>query len=148
LVALRIGVSRSGFSLRASPLRRRRPRGERGRVKLPTDVAVAPDGSFYVAAFDRIRRVDPEGRISTPFISGDCQADSDNEGNGVFNIWALDVAADGAVLFSDGTTIKRLELDGTATCVAGQWDQADDTGEGEDATSSLVRIRAGGDVAA
>jgi RHS repeat-associated protein len=102
----------------------------------PTDVAVASDGTLYIASHDRVRRVDPSGIISTAYISG---GPPDYSGQGTFNIWAVDIAPDGTLLFSDGTTVKRLGLDGKGTIVAGKWDNAGDTGEGGNATDATIR---------
>ncbi len=96
-------------------------------LRFVSDVAFAPDGSMYIAdvAGDTVRRVSPEGVISTvagvdinPGFSGDGgpgpQAQLDNPGS-------LAVAPDGALLIVDerNLRIRRVGVDGVITTIAG-----------------------------
>ncbi|WP_006748058.1 NHL domain-containing protein [Thioalkalivibrio paradoxus] len=77
----------------------------------PYDVAIAPDGSIFLAAGDRVRKVDVRGVISTvPGTAGN---------SGILNV-AVD--AGGSVFFTrrnGGPRIFRANPDGTVHHVAG-----------------------------
>jgi RHS repeat-associated protein len=105
-------------------------------VREPLDVAVAADGSFYISTYRQVRRVDPDGIISTVFVSDAAQR----------GVWGIDLAPDGSLYICDGTTVKRLGQDGRVTRVAGQFDTPGDSGDGGPATQAL--LRGAGDVAA
>ena len=105
-------------------------------VREPLDVAVAADGSFYISAYQAVRRVDPDGIIDTPHPA---------PGAGR-NVSGIDLAPDGALYMAEGTEIKRLGPDGRVTSVAGQFDTPDYSGDGGPATQA--KLRGGGDVVA
>ncbi|WPB72979.1 kelch repeat-containing protein [Archangium violaceum] len=89
----------------------------------PRDVAFAPDGSMYIADTlnHRIRRMGPDGRISTVLGSEEYQPHY------------VDVGPDGSVYVSHTylQCIRRILPDGTATTFAGQCDMmGGDSGDG------------------
>lgn len=81
----------------------------------PSDVAVDSAGTLYIVdSYSRIRKVTPDGVIST--IAGD-----DIPFNfDVVNISNVAVDAEGRAVFSDGGRLRRVGLDGTITTVAGR----------------------------
>ena len=95
----------------------------------PSDIAVAPDGSLYIAdtLLNRIRRISPDG-IITRFagvrggVSGN-QGDGDLATNTRFNApAAVAIGANGAVYITETTgvfRIRRVGLDGRVITVAG-----------------------------
>jgi RHS repeat-associated protein len=89
----------------------------------PRDVAFAPDGSMYIADTlnNRIRRVGPDGRISTV------------PGSEEYQPHYVEVGPDGSVYASHTylQCIRRILPDGTATTFAGQCDMGGgDSGDG------------------
>jgi RHS repeat-associated protein len=91
----------------------------------PQAVAVGPDGSVYIAewANHRIRRVDPNGIISTFAGNGNFTVDwVDNvhpTQSSVPNPSAVAVAADGTVYFGSYVHLRRVTPGGTMVTVAG-----------------------------
>jgi sugar lactone lactonase YvrE len=93
------------------------------RFHWPTDVAVAPDWTAYVADFgnDRIRKVGSDGRVST--LAGGPQGFAD--GNGAearFNgPNAVALGPDGALYVADAgnARIRRVTPEGAVTTIAG-----------------------------
>jgi sugar lactone lactonase YvrE len=79
----------------------------------PEDVAVGPDGSFYVADWgnDRVRRVNPHGLITT--IAGGEGADEMASPTG------LALSPDGTLVVADRVCVRRLEPDGAVSTVSG-----------------------------
>jgi RHS repeat-associated protein len=104
----------------------------------PYDVAVAPDGSFYISTYRKLRRVDPQGTIGTVYTSPEAQR----------GIWGVDVAPDGSVYISDGPTVRKLAADGTVTTVAGQHDLFGYSGDNVLGGATQALLRGGGDVLA
>ncbi|MBS1796125.1 MAG: carboxypeptidase regulatory-like domain-containing protein [Acidobacteria bacterium] len=105
----------------------------------PSDVAFAPDGSYYIAdrLNNRIRRVDRSGIIST--VAGDGTEFCDPTaacGDGgpavaaqLSNPVGLAVAPDGSVLVADTNRhrIRRIGTDGLITTIAGTGDTCEAT---------------------
>ncbi|WP_337288533.1 RHS repeat-associated core domain-containing protein [Candidatus Methylomirabilis sp.] len=101
----------------------------------PSGVAVAPDGSVYIAEtyHARIRRVGPDGIITTVAGTGVAGFSGDGgpaTGADLGESWGLAVAADGSVYISvwawvNGRVenrIRRVGPDAIITTVAGGWD--------------------------
>jgi RHS repeat-associated protein len=92
-------------------------------IGFPLGVAVGPDGSVYIAAYGRIRKVGPDGIISTVagggptgnFVDGvpATQVDIDVQG--------LTMGADGVVYLVGGQAgyVKKVSPDGIITTIAG-----------------------------
>lgn len=106
----------------------------------PQTVAVAPDGSVFVGDYgnQRIRRIDPDGIISTIAGGGaepcrPCDGSaptsvSISAGHAIGNHMSGDVVigADGAVFFSDANVVQRIAPDlSTMTTYAGGADVPD-----------------------
>lgn len=103
----------------------------------PSGIALAPDGSLYVADSrnHRLRRVTADGTTTTVAGSGpvDCLpggfADGPAHQARLFNPTGLAVAADGTVYFADsGNHRIRALKDGVVTTVAGGPTEADELG--------------------
>ena len=97
-----------------------------GRVQGPVDVAVASDGTIYVAEFDghRILRLNVDGTVSvvagtgTPGFSGDGGPGTRAQIN---SPRAVDIDAQGNLYFADwkNQAIRRVDADGRIMTVAG-----------------------------
>ncbi|MEO8132570.1 MAG: RHS repeat-associated core domain-containing protein [Betaproteobacteria bacterium] len=96
------------------------------RLFSPVDVAVGPDGSFYIAdlANNRVRRVGPDGIITT--VAGTGEFGSSGDGGPavaakLFGPWGIAVSAEGNLYISDSNNnrIRRVGPDGIITTVAG-----------------------------
>ncbi len=95
----------------------------------PTDVAVGPDGSVYIAERHlstqgpgRIRKVGADGIISTVVGSGDGTVlDSGSAANTITDPLSIAVGADGSlyILERDGYRIRKVTPDGIITTAAG-----------------------------
>jgi RHS repeat-associated protein len=103
----------------------------RARLWNPRDVAFAPDGSMYIADTlnNRIRRVGPDGRMSTVPGSEEHQPHY------------VEVGPDGSVYvsYTNLQCIRRIRPDGTAMTFAGQCDmQGGDSGDGGPASQARL----------
>ena len=129
------------------------------KLNWPTGVAVDDAGNVYIADRnnERIRRVDPEGIITTFAGTGEWGYDSDEDGGPATEAllnWPADVAldADGSLYIADeyNNRIRKVDAQGTITTVAGmrrppppevgeeeEEDEAD-VGDGGPATSALL----------
>ena len=71
----------------------------------PSDVEVTPDGGYVIADADRLRRVGPDGIISTIYAAGTGVPDFPGS-----EVHGLVVTPDGDVIFGvDGLRIMRLD---------------------------------------
>ena len=126
----------------------------------PSGIAVAADGSLYVADSrnHRLRRITPDGTVTTVAGAGpvDCMpggfADGPADRARLFNPTGIAVASDGIVYFADtGNHRIRALKDGVVTTVAGGPTEADDLGfeQGgyQDGPAAEARFRSPGDVA-
>lgn len=97
-----------------------------GKLHLPTDVAVGPDGSLYIADSQnsRIRRVTPEGYITTVAGVG-TQGFSGDGGLALqaelFHPYGVALDPEGSIYIADGSNnrIRVVSPDGVITTVAG-----------------------------
>ncbi|MBW2292551.1 MAG: hypothetical protein JRG94_09590 [Deltaproteobacteria bacterium] len=93
----------------------------------PADVSVGPDGSVYIAdpGNFRIRRVDPDGIISTFAGNGEQGSGGDNgpatQAQFSRALLGVDAAPDGSVYIADSFNhkIRRVDPDGIITTFAG-----------------------------
>ncbi len=119
----------------------------------PIDVAVSSEGILYVADFhaDRIRRVDPDGRIST--FAGGRASGTVEEGvpavqARLFDPRGLAVAPDGSVFVSEGDSgvnqhrVRRILPTGLITTHVGAG-PAGSSGDGGPAQSARLRSPVG-----
>jgi sugar lactone lactonase YvrE len=112
--------------------------------RYPEDVAVGPDGSLYIADQDnaRIRRVTPQGRISTIAgtgirgYSGDGGPATKAQINGAGRIV---VDAQGDVYFSDDSRIRRIDTHGVVTTIVGTGDSGR-SGDGGPAVGAQIDL--------
>ncbi len=88
----------------------------------PRGVAVAPDGSVYIADTwnDRIRRVDPDGTITTAAGRGDAPFPERRRATEVpLDVGGVAIAPDGSIYVTDGPCVRGIDRDGVITTVAG-----------------------------
>ena len=88
----------------------------------PSGVAVSPDGSVYIADTrnDRIRRVDPDGTITTIAGRGNTPFGEQRQATAAsLEASAVAIAPDGSIYLTDGTRVYRIDLEGAITTVAG-----------------------------
>jgi len=92
----------------------------------PTDIAVGPDGSLYIADPEnhRIRRVDPDGIITTVAGNGDSVFGGDGGpalAAGLEYPYKVAVGLDGSLYIADSGArrIRRVGLDGIINTIAG-----------------------------
>jgi YD repeat-containing protein len=116
----------------------------------PTGLALAPDGSLYIADRnnDRIRRVGPDGIITTVAgngyigLSGDRFSGDGGPATqaGLFNPYGVALAPDGSLYIADLSNhrIRRVGPDGIITTVAGNG-VAGSSGDGGPATQASLR---------
>lgn len=114
-------------------------------LNAPRDSAMGPDGSIYVADTynNRIRRIAPDGTIST--VAGTGSATYNGDGIPATRAslsWPHDVTVDsaGVVYVADSAhhRIRRIGLDGVITTIAGTG-TAGSTGEGGPATKARLQ---------
>jgi RHS repeat-associated protein len=91
-------------------------------VGWPLDVAVGRDGSLYIPVMCRIRKVTPDGIITTVAGTGECGYTGD--GGPAINAktsagLGIAVAPDGTILFTDEGHIRRIGPDGIISTIAG-----------------------------
>lgn len=113
------GVGEAGFSGDGGP-------ATQGELRNPSSVAVAPDGSLYIADLNnrRIRRVDPDGTITT--VAGDGANRSSGDGGPAAaaqlgNAYGVAVDRHGNVFLGDrvSRTVRKISPDGTISRFAG-----------------------------
>ncbi|MBM7117715.1 RHS repeat-associated core domain-containing protein [Archangium primigenium] len=120
----------------------------------PESVAVAPDGSLYIADVfnQRIRRVDPKGRISTVAGTGTSGFGGDGGPAALarFNYpRGVAVGPDGSVYIADtgNQRIRRVGPEGTVTTVAGSGTPGTGGFDGDGGPATLARFLYPQDVA-
>ena len=85
-------------------------------LRFPSDVEVTPDGGYIIAEADRLRRVGPDGIISTIYASGTGVPDFPGP-----QLRGLVVTPDGDVIFGvGGRRILRLDTNYAATAATPQ----------------------------
>lgn len=108
---------------------------------LPWQIAVGEDGSVYVAdtADPRIRKIDPDGEITTIAGTGEYRDRADAAGDGgpateasFWWIGGIDVGSDGSIYVTDLGRVRRIGTDGVITTVAGLETGDDDPSFGGD----------------
>jgi RHS repeat-associated protein len=111
----------------------------------PIGIAVGPDGSLYFASAQRIRKVTPQGRITTvagtgnSCVSGPCGDGGLATQAALGSPLAVAVGPDGSVYFSEGAgfKIRKVGPDGKITTVAGTGTSGF---SGDDGPARLARI--------
>lgn len=110
----------------------------------PRGLAVAADGTLYVAADNRIRRIDPAGTISS-FAGGNCTGglpdDKHARGDCFCDAEGIALGPDGTVYFTinptcaggvPATTVYQIGLDNNFHAIAGGGTPVDGVGDGLD----------------
>jgi RHS repeat-associated protein len=107
----------------------------------PLQVAVGPDGSLYISDSARIRRVRPDGIISTVAGNGNSGYSGDGGPATQASIkpYGLAVGPDGSLYIADGFNyrIRRVGLDGIINTVAGNGNSGY-SGDGGPATQATL----------
>jgi sugar lactone lactonase YvrE len=114
----------------------------------PVSVAVAADGSLYIAecAKNRVRRVDPQGTITT--VAGGQQSTGGYAGDGGPAVdarlncpFSVDIDDEGNLYIADmfNQRIRRVDADGLISTIAGTGTAAD-TGDGGPATDAALNL--------
>jgi RHS repeat-associated protein len=110
----------------------------------PEGIALGPDGSVYIAdgGNNRIRRVKPDGFISTVAGTGVQGSDGDGGPATAARLWfpfGVALGPDGSLIVADtgNSRIRRVGPDGVITTVAGNPD-ADVLGDGGPATAAML----------
>ena len=109
------------------------------RLSRPRDVAPTSDGGFLIADGNRVRRVAPDGTITTIAGNGATVASGDGgpaTAAGVPRPAAVAQEADGAVLIASVNQVRRVRPDGVIELVAGtgRGNFSGDAGPAKDAT--------------
>ena len=113
----------------------------------PTDVAVASDGTVYVAESGRIRRIAPDGTItSVAGVEGEptfgpVRSGVPAAGEPIGAVGSIALAPDGSLLFSEQEgRIRKVTPDGTLHLVAGVDEYDDAIGLGEDGPAEVASL--------
>src|SRR5215471_4099100 len=134
------GSGRSGFSGDGGP-------ATRARLNMPNRVAVDRSGALYVAdaVNNRIRKVDTRGIITT--VAGNGKAGFSGDGGPATRAsfdepWDVAVSDQGTLYIADphNWRIRAVAPNGVITTVAGGSSDADFTGDGGPATSSVLSL--------
>ena len=109
----------------------------------PISVAVDLSGNLYVAdeGILRIRKVTPDGLISTIAGTGDFNSGPDGAPAVSSPVWPYGIAVDshGTVYFSDShSRVRKIASDGTLVTVAGFQGTGPDGGDGGKATAARI----------
>lgn len=111
----------------------------------PNTIAIGPDGSLFIADGIRIRKVDPQGIITTLVVLTQGRLGSGDIDNTIPTVnlndpSGLAVAADGSVYFSSFQLdlVRRIDPDGTIRAVAGGGNPSNILGDGGPATSARL----------
>ena len=101
----------------------------------PFGIAIAPDGTIYVADLYRLRRISPNGQVTT--VAGSARGFADGSGDRArFDaLSGISLAADGAIYAADtgNNAIRRVMPDGSVSTLAGGQGQGYRDGVGADA---------------
>jgi YD repeat-containing protein len=115
-------------------------------LSLPRGLAIGPDGSIYIAdaGQNRVRRVGPDGLISTVAGTGRAGFDRDDgvaRDEPLHTPTGLAIAADGSLYIGDDLNrkVRRLLRDGGLTTVLGGGDKREDGALARASQIGLVR---------
>jgi glucose/arabinose dehydrogenase len=113
----------------------------------PTDVAVAPDGTVYVAESGRIRRIAPDGTITTVAGAegeptfGPVRSGVPAAGEPIGAVGSIALAPDGSLVFSEQEgRIRKITPDGMLDFVAGVDEYDEAVGLGEDGPAEVASL--------
>ncbi len=113
------------------------------RLLYPISVAIDTSGNLYIAdeGLLRIRKVRPDGIISTVAGTGEYRSDPDGSPGVSTAVWPYGLAVDshGILYFSDShTLVRKIAPDGTVVTVAGFSGSGPDGGDGGPATKAKI----------
>ncbi|MGH7572373.1 MAG: RHS repeat-associated core domain-containing protein [Gemmatimonadota bacterium] len=106
----------------------------------PWDIDVGPDGSLYLDEGDRIRRIDPQGIITT--VAGTGVTGISPDGSlatevPINSYGFLAIGPDGSIYFSEDCSVRRIGPEGILSTAAGTGD-CGFSGDGDLATSAQL----------
>ena len=103
------------------------------------DIAAGPDGSLYVCEGARVRRIGPDGVLTTVAGTGVSGYTGDGGSALEAKIWvtSLRVGSDGVMYLGNATTIRRVGADGIITTLVGAY-QVGSIVNGSSARSALT----------
>lgn len=110
----------------------------------PWDIEFGPDGSLYLDEGNRIRRIDPQGIITTVAGTGVWQISPDGSVAAeapISSAGFLALRPDGSIYFSEECQVRRIGPDGILSTAAGT-DQCGFSGDGDLATSAELNFPA------
>ncbi len=110
----------------------------------PRGIVVDPEGNMYIAdrGHFRIRKIDPNGKITTAVGTGEYGFQGDGARAKMAKLNELNdmvLAEDGTLYFTDGNMVRRLNTDGRIYIVAGTGRDGY-TGDGGPATEATLSI--------
>ena len=100
----------------------------------PSDLALAPDGSLYVADFDSVRKVTPEGQVTTLTLKN-----TDGSEYQPIELFGIALDKSGRLYLSNTYWIDRVDPDGTVHRFAGEGEKGFADGQGTNAYFNLPR---------
>lgn len=117
------------------------------KIDYPQDVAVTIDGSVLVTDYsgDRIRRIGPDGIITTIAGGGNCVGNNCGDGDlatqaKLSSPESITTTTDGSKLISDySNRIRKVSLDGVITTIVGNGGQGF-SGDGGPATQAKISV--------
>jgi sugar lactone lactonase YvrE len=115
--------------------------GTNALVSYPRGIAVAPDGTLYIADTNNyvIRKVAPDGSVTT-FSGSRKQGHVDGDAKTAqFNALAdIALAQDGTLVVADGNSIRRIDKTGKVTTLAGSSASGYQDGQGQAALFNRI----------
>ncbi len=109
------------------------------RLYSPDQVVGMPDGGFVFSDGGLLRRVSPDGRVTTMAGGGPSLAEGAEARRARLEVRALALMPDGSLLVSSLGRIRRIGLDGRVFTVAGNGTNGD-AGDGGPAINASLRL--------
>ena len=111
------GIGQSGYAGDGGP-------ATQALIGIPKDVSLASDGSVIIADSDLVRRIRPDGIITTIAGGGTCLGDACGDGGAAtqakMSSLSVAVTANGSILIGDSSRrLRHVGTDGIITTIAG-----------------------------